>query len=408
MAIETLILNTNTYGGETLGRLNDGRAVFVPHTIPHEKVRIETIIEKPRYAKAKLLEILEASPERIPPRCPHYAVCGGCHYQHLNYDTQLQIKADILCDQLKRIGKIEAPTIDFAISSSQPWHYQNQVRFHVTRDGRLGFQGVHDQGIVAIDKCHVLNPAIDRLWPQIDIDTIPGLKHISIRTGAEKEIMVVFESSDPEPFSMNLDLSISVIHRGPNGFIVLAGDDHIIAQIRDRNFRVSAESSLRTNPLMAAHMVDHILNSLPDTPNSTLLSAYAGIGLISAFLAPRVGHLVAIENSPSSCDDFTINLDEYNNVELFEAPIEHVLQSAIPEPDIIVVEPPSSGLSRHAMDGVLSLAPEMLVYISRNPSTLARDANRLTQGNFHLHRITPVDLFPQTYHIGSISFWKKS
>jgi 23S rRNA (uracil1939-C5)-methyltransferase len=408
MVIETLTLDTHTYGGETLGRLADGRAVFVPHTIPSERVRIETVIEKPRYAKAKLLEILKTAPERIPARCPHYTMCGGCHYQHLNYDTQLKIKAEILCDQLKRIGKLEAPTIDITIPSPQSWHYRNHVRFHIASGGRLGFQASHDQGVIPIDECHMLNPAIDQLWSQIDIEAIPGLKHVSIYMGADNDMMLVFESNDPQPFSMDLELSISVIHRGPKGFLVLAGNDYIITQVRDRNFRVSVGSVFRINPLMAAHMVDHILGGLPLTPSSTLLNAYAGIGLFSAFLAPQVGHLVAVEASSSSCEDFMINLDEFDNVELYEAPVEQVLSSLKLEPNFILVEPPRSGLTRHALDGVLSLAPEVLVYISNDPSTLGRDARRLTQGNYQLQRITLVDLFPHTYHVDSISFWVKA
>ncbi len=407
MAIETITLDAHAYGGESLGRLADGRAVFVPFTIPGEQVRIETVIEKPRYAKAKLLEILKAAPERIPARCQHYSICGGCHYQHLNYDSQLKIKAEILCDQLKRIGKLEAPTIDFTIPSPQSWHYRNHVRFHIAPEGRLGFRASHDQGVIPIDECHMLNPALDKLWPQIDIEAIPGLNHVSIHLGADNDMMLVFESNDPQPFSMDLDLSISVIHRGPNGYLVLAGDDYIVTQVRDRNFRVSAGSAFRINPLMAAHMVDHILGNLPLTPDSTLLTAYAGVGLFSAFLAPQVGRLVAVEASSSSCEDFIINLDEFDNVELYEAPVEHVLSSLTLEPDFIVVEPPRSGLSRHALDSVLSFEPKMLVYISNDPSTLGRDARRLTHGKYQLQRIILVDLFPHTYHIESISFWEK-
>jgi len=408
MTIEELTLNTYTYGGEALGRLGDGRAVFVPHTVPGEQVRIETVIEKPRYAKARLLEILNPSPERIPPRCPHYTICGGCHYQHLTYETQLTIKTEILSDQLKRIGKLEDPPIDTAFPCPQPWHYRNHVQFHIAPGGRLGFQAPHAQGVIPIEECHVLAPAIDQLWPQIDIETIPGLEQVSLRMGAQDDIMLVFESSDPEPFSMDLDLSLSVIHRGPNGFLVLAGDDHIVTQVKDRAFRISAGSAFRIHPLMAAQMIDMILDGLPLTPRSTLLNAYAGVGLFSAFLAPHVNRLVAIEASSSACEDFAINLDDFENVELYEAPAEHVLPTLELKPDFIVVEPPRSGIERHALDGMLSLTPQAIAYVSSDPSTLARDAQRLTQGGYELQRIIPLDLFPQTYHIESISFWNKA
>jgi 23S rRNA (uracil1939-C5)-methyltransferase len=210
--------------------------VFVPHTIPGEKVRIEIVLDKPRYAKAKLLEILETVPERIHPRCPHFTLCGGCHYQHLKYDVQLKIKADILCDQLKRIGKLEELTIENVIPSSQPWHYRNHVQFHIAPEGRLGFQATHFQGVIPIDECHVLTSAIDQLWPQVEIEAISGLEQVSIRMGSQDDLMLVLESIDPEPFSMDLDLSISVIHRGPNGFLVLAGDDYVVTEVKGRAF----------------------------------------------------------------------------------------------------------------------------------------------------------------------------
>jgi 23S rRNA (uracil1939-C5)-methyltransferase len=408
MAFETVTIDTYTYGGESLGRLADGRAVFVPHTIPGEKVRVEIVLDKPRYAKAKLLEILETVPERIHARCPHYTVCGGCHYQHLKYDAQLKIKADNLYDQLIRIGKLEEPIIEDVIPSPQPWHYRNHVQFHIASEGGLGFQATHSQGVIPIDECHVLTPAIDQLWPQIEIEAISGLEQVSIRMGSQEDLMIVLESIDPEPFSMDLDLSISVIHRGPNGFLVLAGDDYVVTEVKGRVFRISAGSSFRVNPVMSAEMIEHIVDGLPLTKNSTLLNAYAGVGFFSAFLAPHVGRLVAIEASSSACEDFSINLDEYDHVELYEAPVEHALPALEFKPDFIVAGPPRSGLAQNVLDGVLSLAPETLVYISSDPSTLARDAQRLTQGGYRLQSITPFDLFPQTYHIESISFWEKA
>ncbi|MEN8173331.1 MAG: class I SAM-dependent RNA methyltransferase [Chloroflexota bacterium] len=408
MTVEELTLNTHTYGGETLGRLADGRAVFVPHTLPGEKVRIETVIEKPRYAKARMLEILNPSPERITPRCPHFGVCGGCHYQHLSYENQLIAKTDILIDQLKRIGKIEDPPVEAVVPSPQPWGYRVDAQFHISTAGQLGFQAAHAQGIVPIDECPVLAPAIDQLKPQIDIESIPGLERVSLRMGSGEDMMLIFESSDPEPFSMNLDFPISVIHRGPKGYLVLAGEDFVVTKVKERAFRISAGSAFRIHPQMGAAIVDTVLDGLPLTPSSTVLFAYAGIGLISAFTAPHVRRLVAIESSPSAGNDFAINLDEFENVDLYQAAVENVLPTLDLKPDYIVVEPPRSGIERHALDGMLALAPGIIVYISTDPSTLARDAQRLSHGGYSIQRLIPFDLFPQTYHIESISFWEKS
>ena len=196
----------------------------------------------------------------------------------------------------------------------------------------------------------------------------------------------------------------------------MAGDDHLVIAVRERLFRVSGASFFQVNTLMVEKMVTHILENLTLTEATTLIDAYCGVGLFSAFLAPHVGRLIGIEASPSASEDFSINLDEFEHVEIYEAPVEDVLPALEPHPsnslkaspDVILVDPPRSGLARAALDGILSLAPQTLVYISCDPATLARDAQRLTNGGYILQQITPFDLFPQTYHIESISFWERT
>jgi 23S rRNA (uracil1939-C5)-methyltransferase len=160
---------------------------------------------------------------------------------------------------------------------------------------------------------------------------------------------------------------------------------------------------------MAAGLVAHLLEKLPNyqplKSDATLLDVYCGVGLFSAFLAPLVSRLVGIESSPAAASDFVANLDEFDHVELYEATAEEVLPNLDIAPDIVLLDPPRSGISRRAMDGLLELASPLLVYISCDPATLARDARRLTARGYRLEQITPFDLFPQTYHIESISFW---
>jgi len=139
-----IILTTLTYGGDAMGRLEDpltgtrGRAVFVPFGLPGERVRVRLIDEKRNFAHGELVEIIEASPNRITPRCVHFGACGGCHYQNLPYEDQLKVKAEILRDQLTRIGKIENPPVQPTVASPSPWNYRNHVQFHLTNEGKLG------------------------------------------------------------------------------------------------------------------------------------------------------------------------------------------------------------------------------------------------------------------------------
>ncbi|KAA0278645.1 MAG: class I SAM-dependent RNA methyltransferase, partial [Chloroflexi bacterium] len=139
MTQHDITLEKLTYGGEAMGRLPDGRAVFVPFGLPGETVRIQLTQEKQNFARGEILEILQSSQDRIQPKCKHFSQCGGCHYQHLPYEKQLLAKADILRDQLQRIGKIENPPVQITVPSPNQWNYRNHVQFHLTDDGKVGY-----------------------------------------------------------------------------------------------------------------------------------------------------------------------------------------------------------------------------------------------------------------------------
>jgi 23S rRNA (uracil1939-C5)-methyltransferase len=408
MTFDTITLDKFAYGGECFGRLADGRAVFVPFCLPGERVQVRLVEERKGYARAQLVQVLDVSPQRVAARCPHYQHCGGCHYQHMAYEYQLDAKKEVLVDQLTRIGKIEDPPVQAVVSSPSPWNYRNQVQFHLTSAGQLGYQGQRSHQVVPIQECHLPEDHLNQLWPILDLKPIPGMDRLVLRVGIDGDALLVLESSDPEPVELLVDLPISVVHSGPGGLLVLAGDDYLLQEILGRPFQVSARSFFQVNTPMAEAMVRYVLAHLSLSPEATLVDAYCGVGLFSAFLAPRVKRLVSIEDAPSACNDFVTNLDEYDHVELYEAPVEAVLPVLDFRPEVILVDPPRAGLDRQALDGILYLAPETLVYVSCDPATLGRDARRLVSGGYHLSQITPFDLFPQTFHIESISFWHRT
>jgi 23S rRNA (uracil1939-C5)-methyltransferase len=318
----------------------------------------------------------------------------------------LDAKVTILREQLERIGGLTDAPIRPVVPCPNPWYYRNHVQFHLTPDGRLGFQAARSNRVVPIRECHLPEEALNQVWPQIELEPVPGLERVGLRLGAEDEVMLVLESSDPQPIEFSVvELPLSAVHLGPGGVLVLAGSDSIVMEVFGRPFRVSAESFFQVNTLMAAAMVDYVQKNLPLSLDSTLLDVYCGVGLFSAFLAPKVKRLVGIEVSPSACEDFTVNLDEFDHVELYEAQAETVLRSLDFHPDAILVDPPRAGLDRQVLDGILAQGVPWLVYISCDPATLARDSKRLVAGGYRLDSITPFDLFPQTYHIESISIW---
>jgi 23S rRNA (uracil1939-C5)-methyltransferase len=408
----TVKLEKLTYGGDALGRVPDpltgtgGRAVFVPFALPGETVRIRVIEQKRGHIRAELVEVLDPAPERISPRCIHFGVCGGCHYQQLAYQAQLQQKTDILRDQLIRIGKIPDPPVQPMVASPQEWNYRNNIQFHLSRAGELGYIRANSRDMFPISECHLPEAALNKLWPGLEFDPDLGLERISLRLGLDDEIMLVLESDRPELPELELEAALSVVHLIGEDTLVMAGDEAIPISVKDRIFRVSAASFFQVNTAMAGKMVQHLLDHLPVSPQTTLLDVYCGVGLFSAFFAGRVGHLIGVEVSPSGCSDFTTNLDEFDNVELYEAPAETVLPGLDVNPEVVIVDPPRIGLDKRVLEALLARQPASLAYVSCDPATLGRDAARLISGGYRLVQVTPFDLFPQTYSIESISFFE--
>jgi 23S rRNA (uracil1939-C5)-methyltransferase len=418
-----LQLEKLTYGGDAMGRLPDGRAVFVPFGLPGERVRVRLTEQKKNFARGELVEILEPSPDRIAPRCKHYfsilppgegpgmrAACGGCHYQHLPYSKQLEAKTEILRDQLTRIGKIENPNVLPIVASPSEWNYRNHVQFHLAEDGKLGFVNAGGNAVIPVSECHLPEASLNAFWPELQFDSESEAERISLRAGHDDELTLILESDSPEPPEIEIEADISVVHLFEDHPVVMAGQERLTIRVLERDFRVSAASFFQVNTRMAEKMIEHVLEMLSVSSADTLLDLYCGAGLFSAFFASRAGRVIGVESSASACEDFVVNLDEFENVELYEGAAEDVLPALVAQIGSLrytVVDPPRAGLDRHVVDALVALAPRVIAYVSCDPSTLARDAKRLIEGGYRLKQVTPFDLFPQTYHIESISIFEK-
>jgi 23S rRNA (uracil1939-C5)-methyltransferase len=419
-----IILEKLTYGGEAMGRLSDGRAVFVPFGLPGETVRIQLTQEKQNFARGEILEILKPSPDRITAKCKHFysllpageglgmrAACGGCHYQNLPYEKQLLAKADILRDQLQRIGKIENPPVLPTVASASEWNYRNHVQFHLTEEGKVGFVNTRGNRTLSIEECHLPESSIDNFWRELQFESRINLERVSLRAGVDEELMLILESETEETPELEIEADISIVHIYEDHPVVIAGSNALTIQVLGTDFHVSAPSFFQVNTPMAEKMVQHLQAQFP-IPDSqfTLLDLYCGVGLFSKFFADKYSKVIGIESAPSSCEDFAINLDEFDNVELYEGVAEEILPALAPqltEPMHMIVDPPRAGIDKFALDAILQINPQVIAYVSCDPSTLARDAARLIKGGYTLQNATPFDLFPQTYHIESISIFTR-
>ena len=403
-----LVVETYTYGGEVLGRLPDGRAAFVPFALAGERVRVKLVDEKPRYVRAQLIEVLEPSPDRITPLCRHFTHCGGCHYQQLNHKAQLAAKQAIVQDQLGRIAKLDNANVKPTVSGPA-WFYRNHIQFHLSAQGKLGFHSSGSDTILPVEECHLPEEVLNNIWPQLDFDIPQEPTRVGLRVGLGADVQMILESQSIAPPALIVeDAPVSAVHISPVGLLVMAGSEQLTMEVNQRLFQVSAGSFFQINTAMAGKLVEYLLERLPLSAKTSVLELYCGVGLFSAFIAPLVERLVCVESSPSACEDFLVNLDEFDNVELYEAQSWHVFGEIDLHPDVILLDPPRSGLDKRTLDGVVELRPAAIAYVSCDPATFARDAKRLNSANYQLQEITPFDLFPQTYHIEMVGLWRRS
>ncbi len=391
------------FGGDAIGRLSDGRPIFVPFGIPGEKVRVEIVEEKANYSRGRILDILTNSPSRIIPLCKHYGVCGGCHYQHLSYADQLKFKQEIVKDQLKRIGKFSEPPVESILPSPNEWNYRNTVQFHLSPKGKPGYQQAGSNQIVEISECHLPLPAINATWPQLEIESSSGIDRITLREGIDGDLLLGLEGNSDTAPEFEVDFPLSAVYLGNQSEILLSGDPYTLIRVKERDFMVSAGSFFQVNLPQAEKMVDLVLKLLDPKPADIILDGYCGVGLFSAFIAPRVKKVIGIELSESACSDYARNMDEFDNVELYVGLAEQILPSLKVNPNKVVVDPPRAGLDKSVLDTLLKVSPELIVYVSCDPSTLARDTRRFVESGYELTSVTPLDLFPQTYHVEGIA-----
>ena len=408
-----------SHSAEGIGR-HEGRAIFVPFALPGETVRVEIIEEKKRFARARLVEILVPAPDRIGPRCPHHftlrplpgfasdsaaTACGGCQLQHLSYPAQLAFKEQTVREQFQRLGGFANPPVRPTLPSAREFNYRNHVQFALAAEGQLGFRAANSHHVVAIRECHQIEPVLAELFPRVAIEPeqAPELDGVSLRAGSDGEALVLFET-DAEAPEVELDLPVSAALLRPDGAtMTLAGGDHVIIEVHGRPFRVSGGSFFQVNTPEAERLVDLVLDGLALAGGERVLDLYSGVGLFSAFLAPRAGQVIGVEAYEPAVADAAVNLDEFDNVEIYAAPVEDVLPQLTGPFDAAVLDPPRAGCDPAALAALLATHLARIVYVSCDAATLARDARRLVDGGLTLDWVQPVDMFPQTHHVECVA-----
>lgn len=407
MTAITLVLHDLGYSGEAVGE-HEGQVVFVPLGIPGEVVRVELTEVHRRYARARLLEVLQPSPERVAPRCSYFGLCGGCHWQHIAYPAQLRFKRELLISQFQRLGRQPHPLVRPTIGMDDPWAYRNHVQLTMNPQEGLGYQALRSHEVVAVDECWIIHPLLEELWAALDIDP-QGPPRVSLRAGTGTgEQLILFEGDEDEPPELELDLPISCVYWGRQGaLIVLAGDSFYHERLAGRTFRISAPSFFQVNTLQAERMLEILRAYLGLQAHERLLDAYCGVGTFALSFAAQVAHVTGIESSPWSIDDALANRTDQDPAEFVQGSVEEVLPSLPTSYDCIILDPPRAGCTPKALEALAHCGAGRIAYVSCNPATLARDVARLATFGYKLVEVQPIDMFPQTYHLESIALLRR-
>jgi 23S rRNA (uracil1939-C5)-methyltransferase len=404
--ILVLELTAMAHGGSALGR-HEGRVIFVPYAIPGERVRVELVEEHQRWARARLLEVVQPSPHRVQPPCPYFGQdkCGGCQWQHIDYEEQLRLKVQVTADQFLRIGELEV-AVEEPIGAEEPWSYLNHTQFYVTDDGHLGYLTADGREVIPVEECYIIEPLLDDLWAALDMYW-PQLYRLSLRCGAATgELMAIFELDHYEDFDIEVDFPVSCVLLLADGdTAVLMGEPHFREEVAGREYRISAGSVFQVNSGGAEALLDVVRELLAPAGDETLLDLYSGVGLFGLSLAGQVKRVIAVEADPGAAADFAHNARDLANVELRQGEVQEAL-SGIGEPvHLLVLDPPRAGAGQGVLNEVVRLAPGRIAYVSADPASLARDTRHLVGGGYRLERLQPVDLFPQTFRIGSVALF---
>jgi len=393
-----------------MGR-HEGKVFFVPYALPGETVRATVVEDHEHYAHTRLLEVLEPSPDRVTPPCPHFGPdgCGGCQWQHATYEAQLRFKTQVVTEQLTRIGRLPDPPVRPILPDPSGWGYRNQARFHPVPDGGLGFLAAASHRVVPIESCAILHPLLAELYDALDME-VEGLVALSLRAGvASGERMLVFEMEEDEPPALEIDVPVSCVLQLADGLsATLIGQSHLTEIVAGRAYRVSAPSFFQVNTGQAERLVQLALEYLDPQPGEVVLDGYCGVGLFTLPLARRAGLVIAVEISPPAVEDLLVNAAADENVEVIEGAVEAALAHLGEPLDAALLDPPRTGLEREVVQGLVAAGPRRIVYVSCDPATLARDGRHLAQAGYRLDAVQPVDVFPQTSHVETVSLWVRA
>ncbi len=438
------------FGGEGVGRV-DGFVVFVRGGLPGDRLRVRLVQSRSRFGRGVIEAVEAPSPDRVKAPCPYFGSCGGCRLQHLAYPAQLAFKARQVVECLGRIGGLSRVPVRPIIGAAEIFGYRNKMEFTVARPRGEGSDiavGLHEADrydvVLDIEQCLLQSDRMNRLLGEVreffreqqlsvyDEKSGEGLlRFVMLREGKRTdEAMVNVVTSAPqladlEPLARRLrrdapETASVVVNVNPKKASVavgveehlLAGRDHIRESLGGLTFQISANSFFQTNTLQAERLFALVEEAAALTGGETVADLYSGTGAMSLLLAKRCRWVYGVEVAQAAVDDAARNAETNGivNCTFLAGEVRHVLPRLIGQgvrAEVVVADPPRAGFHPRALQALLTLAPGRIVYISCNPSTMARDLGELHQGGYQVDWVQPIDMFPHTPHIEAVARLEK-
>ncbi|HHD2602676.1 TPA: 23S rRNA (uracil(1939)-C(5))-methyltransferase RlmD [Clostridium perfringens] len=434
------------YEGEGIAKIDNKYPIFIEGALKGEKVKVRIVKVNKNFAYGKLMEVLEASEERVNPSCAIYKRCGGCKLQHASYKAQLDFKWDRVKDCVSKIGKLDPSIVKYPLGMENPWRYRNKVQLPIgliNGEVKIGFFAPRSHDIIDMESCLIQDEIGDKVvkltreWIEKfnirpynvdgEYDEKGIVRHIMIRRGfTTNEVMVVLVTNGEKlPHKEEfVDLMVknipgikSVIQninsKKTNVILgleskTLWGEDTISDYIGDFRFNISPLSFFQVNPTQTEVLYGKALEYANLTGNEEVFDAYCGTGTITLFLSQKAKKVYGVEIIPQAIDNAWINAKEnkVDNVEFFVGESEVVIPDLINKgvkADVVVVDPPRKGCDKKLLDAITNIDAKKIVYVSCDPSTLGRDLKVLEENGYKTLEVQPVDMFPNTAHIENVA-----
>jgi 23S rRNA (uracil1939-C5)-methyltransferase len=396
-------------GGDGVGRLDDGRTVFVPRSAPGDLVELTQVREHRRYARARVARVLEPSPQRVVPRCPHYVhdECGGCQLQHLGSSAQREARRAIVGDALRRIAKLEVADPEL-VPAPEEFDYRTKITLHVDPDGRrIGLHPLdRPDRVFELVRCHITTPELMALWRELAArrELLPrGLRQIVLRLDrrGERHVVLVTRDDDsrwtggtPLPQELaasGMDVTVWLQPEGGEARALGAGDQPFPATVFEQ-----------VHPTMGDRVRAHAVAALGEVAGRHVWDLYAGIGETTAALSARGASVESVESDPRAVAEAEARGP---GAARHVGRAERVV-GRLRAPDLVITNPPRTGMDERVTAALATAAPQRIVYISCDPATLARDLTRMP--GFRLDSALAFDLFPQTAHVETVAVLERA